>query len=116
MSRRKEALARRKEANAWAKMAKRAKYKRAAVKECCRSTTFQMEGELFDGILLNLQDRNCDKSYPVQKRILRRIVEKRLAQQVYGKVGKNGTCLFRHIARQCESWSMKKLRDYQLCI
>ncbi len=116
LSRQKEATARRKVANAWANIAKGIKYKKAAVKECCRNATFQIEDELFDGILLNLQGRNNNKSYPIQKRILRRIVEKRLAQQVYDKMGKTETCLFRHVARHSTSWSMKKLRKYQMCI
>lgn len=116
LGRNKEAMARRKLANAWMKIAKRGEYKRAAVKECCRNTTFQMEDELFDGIILSLNDRNSKKSYPIQKRILRRIVEKRQAQQVYDNVGRTETCLFRYIARQSTSWSMRKLQKYQMCI
>ena len=78
-----EANARRKVAKNWDKIAHGSRYQKAAAKESCRRATKQMEEELFDGILLNLRCKNKVKSYNAQKRILRRIVEKRQAQQAY---------------------------------
>ena len=75
----------------------------------------QMEEELFDGILLNLRCKNKVKSYNAQKRILRRIVEKRQAQQAYSKVGRRRDRFSSHIYRHCTSKSMSELRDHQLC-
>ncbi|WP_156139277.1 hypothetical protein [Prevotella pectinovora] len=110
-----EANARRKVAKSWDKIAHGSRYQKAAAKESCRRATKQMEEELFDGILLNLRCKNKVKSYNAQKRILRRIVEKRQAQQAYSKVGRRRDRFSSHIYRHCTSKSMSELRDHQLC-
>ena len=66
-----EANARRKVAKSWELVARGVKYRKAAAKESCGRLTQILEGELFDGILLNLKGRNGMKSYACQKRILR---------------------------------------------
>lgn len=84
--------------------------------ELCRSTTLQMEEELFDGILLNLKGgKACSMSYNRQKRILRRVVEKRQAQQVHHKVGRSFDRFSCHMQRHCTSKSMNTIKRYQMC-
>ena len=110
-----EANARRKVVKAWARLANGTKYQTAAVKDVCERTTLQMEEELFDGILLNLRGKNNVKSYSAQKRILRRIVEKRQAQRTHGKISRTEDCFSRHISRYCVSKIMNNLKSYQMC-
>ena len=110
-----EAKARRKVAKSWALVAQGIKYRKAAVKESCDRLTQIMEEELFDGILLNLSGRNGMKSYSCQKRILRRIVEKRQAQSAHHRVGRTGSRYTNYILRECVNKSMEDFRHYQMC-
>ena len=110
-----EANARRKLAKSWALMAKGIKYRKAAVKESCDCLTQILEEELFDGILLNLSGRNGMKSYTCQKRILRRIVEKRQAQSAHRLAGRSGNMFARQLQRYCASQILDCLKRYQLC-
>lgn len=110
-----EANARRKVAKSWALVAKGGKYRKAAVKESCDRLTQILEEELFDGILLNLSRRNGMKSYTCQKRILRRIVEKRQAQSAHRLAGRSGNMFARQLQRYCASKSLGCLKRYQLC-
>lgn len=109
------ANARRKLAKSWMLLARGVKYQKAATKESCKRTTLNLEEELFDGILLNLREKNSEKSYRVQKRILRRIVEKRQAQQTHRLVGRSEDCFARHILRHCIRKSMNDLNHFQFC-
>jgi len=110
-----EANARRKEAKSWALLAHGVKYKEAAAKHSCNLATMQIEDELFDGILLNLCDRNSVKSTSAQKRILRRIVEKRQAQQAHRQIGRTDSRYASHILQRCASQSMSDLHRHQMC-
>lgn len=111
-----EANARRKMAMDWDRVAHGIRYKRAATMEFCRRTTLQMEKELFDGILLNLKGRRAiAMSYNKQKRILRRIVEKRQSQQAYRKAGRSSNRLLNHMQQQCISDSLNKMKRHQMC-
>ena len=110
-----EANARRKVAKSWALVAQGIKYRKAAVKESCDRLTQILEEELFDGILLNLSGRNGMRSYTCQKRILRRIVEKRQAQSAHRLAGRNGNMFTRQLQRYCASQSLDCLKRYQLC-
>ena len=110
-----EANARRKVAKSWALVAQSVKYRKATVKESCDRLTQILEDELFDGILLNLSGRNGMKSYTCQKRILRRIVEKRQAQSAHRLAGRSGNMFTRQLQRYCASQSLNSLRRYQLC-
>jgi len=110
-----EASARRKVAKSWELVAKGVKYRKAAAKESCGRLTQILEGELFDGILLNLKGRNGMKSYACQKRILRRIVEKRQAQSAHRRAGRSGNRFTKQLQHYCASQSLGCLQHYQLC-
>lgn len=110
-----EANARRKVAKSWAVIARSVKYRKAAAKESCDRLTLLLEEELFDGILLNLSGRNGMKSYACQKRILRRIVEKRQAQKAYRRIGRTENRYANYILRECTNKSMGDLRHYKMC-
>lgn len=110
-----EAKARRKVAKSWEVIARSVKYRKAAAKESCDRLTQILEEELFDGIILNLSGRNGMKSYTCQKRILRRIVEKRQAQSVHRRVGRTRSRYTNHIFRECTNKSMGDLRHYKMC-
>lgn len=109
-----EANARRRVANCWDVLGHSSKYKKAAAKESCTRTTQSLEDEIFNGIHLNLSGRNSVKSFSSQKRILRRIVEKRQAQSAYHRIGRTTDRFVSHIQRHCASKSMCDLRHYQL--
>lgn len=110
-----EANARRKVAKSWELVARGIKYRKAAAKESCGRLTQILEGELFDGILLNLKGRNGMKSYACQKRILRRIVEKRQAQSAHRRAGRSGNRFTKQLQHYCASQSLDHLKRYQLC-
>ena len=109
-----EANARRKVAKSWALLVKGVKYRKAAAKESCDRLTLLLEEELFDGILLNLSGRNGMKSYACQKRILRRIVEKRQAQSAHRLAGRSGNMFTKQLQRYCASQSLGCLQRYQV--
>ncbi len=111
-----EANARRKVAKNWDVLARGVKYRKATARMSCRRVTSQLKDELFEGILMNLQGKNGQKSYSVQKRVLRRIVEKRQAQQAHHNVGRTENRFSSHVSRHCVSASMKALRLYQMCV
>lgn len=85
----KEAKARRKINEDWQRVESTCKYLKAATKSIGRSTTDKIAEEVLDGILLSFNKRNSDKSVSEQKRLLRRIVEKRQAQALHDKT-RNG--------------------------
>lgn len=109
------ANARRRLEKSWTLLAHGVKYQKAATKESCKRTTINLEEELFDGILLNLREKNSEKSYRVQKRILRRIVEKRQAQLTHRLVGRSEDRFSRHILQHCIRKSMDDLNNFQFC-
>ena len=104
-----------KSGKSWTLVAQGIKYRKAAVKESCDRLTQIFEEELFDGILLNLSGRNGMRSYTCQKRILRRIVEKRQAQSAHRLAGRSGNMFARQLQRYCASQSLDSLKRYQLC-
>ena len=110
-----EANARRKVAKSWALLAKGVKYRKAAAKESCDRLTLLLEEELFDGMFLNLSGRNGMKSYSCQKRILRRIVEKRQAQSAHRLAGRSGNRFTKQLQHYCASQSLDCLKRYQQC-
>ena len=85
----KEAKARRKVNEDWQRVESTNKYRKAIVINTCRNTTDRIADEVLDGILLSLNDRNSKRSASEQKRLLRRIVEKRQAQALHDKIRKN---------------------------
>ena len=78
-----EAKARRKVSEEWQHIELTCKYRQAVAKIIGMNTTDRIAAEVLDGILLNLSARNSDKSPTEQKRLLRRIVEKRQAQAMH---------------------------------
>ena len=110
-----EANARRMAAKSWALVAQGVKYRKAAVKESCDRLTQILEKELFDGILLNLNKHNSMKSYTCQKRILRRIVEKRQAQSAHRRVGRTESRYTNHIFQESANKSLGDLWCFQMC-
>lgn len=87
--REKEAKVRRKVNEDWQRVEVTSKYRKAANRSVGMSTTDKIATEVLDGILLNLNERNCDKSPSEQKRLLRRIVEKRQAQAIHSRIRNN---------------------------
>lgn len=111
-----EANARRKVAQDWAHLSHCSKkYKKAVAREFTSRTTQMMKEELFDGILLNLHCQEKGKSYNEQKRILRRIVEKRQAQAAFRHIGRRNSRFFVQTQRTNLSKSMDALRRHQFC-
>ena len=85
----KKAKARRKVNEDWQRVESTCKYREAAVRRAGWNTTDRIANEILDGILLSLNTRNREKSASEQKRLLRRIVEKRQAQSVHAITGKD---------------------------
>lgn len=110
----KEAKIRRKIAKRWDMIARGGSYQKACSREYCQCETSELKDELFDGILINLREKNSKKSYSRQKRILRRIVEKRQAQIVHHIVGKTESRFSNYMSRHCISMSMKQMSVNQL--
>lgn len=79
----KEVKARRKINENWQRLELTGKYRKADAKSIGMNTTDKIVTGVLDGILINLSERNSDKSPMEQKRILRRIVEKRQAQAMH---------------------------------
>jgi hypothetical protein len=78
-----EADAHRRTNKRWERVETSDRYRKAATEELCNVTTNKIEIEVLDGILLNLNIRSKMKPSKVQDRILRRIVEKRQAQEAW---------------------------------
>lgn len=81
----KEAKAHRKVNEEWQRIESSHKYCKAAAKRVGRDTTDRIADEVLDGIFLSLNTWNDEKSASEQKRLLRRIVEKRQAQAIHAK-------------------------------
>lgn len=110
-----EAKARRKINKSWEHVETKRRYKRAATHQACMNTTSIIVAECFDGILLQLNERSDSKSYNYQKRILRRIVEKRQAQSIHHTIGRSRDRFANHMRNHSISKSVKELRKIQFC-
>lgn len=85
----KGAKAHRKVNKYWQKVESTGKYCKAAVRMAGWNTTDRIANEVLDGIFLSFNARNEEKSTSEQKRLLRRIVEKRQAQAIHAKTRKS---------------------------
>lgn len=85
----KEAKARRKVNEDWQRVESTDKYCKAVAREAGWNTTDRIADEVLDGILLNLKVRDGEKSVSEQKRLFRRIVEKRHAHAIHTKTRKS---------------------------
>lgn len=81
----KEAKTRRKVNENWQRIELSSKYCKAVAKRAGRDTIDRIANEVLNGIFLSLKTRNDGKSPSEQKRLLRRIVEKRQAQAIHAK-------------------------------
>lgn len=106
-----ETNARRVIAKSWALLA----HHKTVVRETCDRLSQILEDEIFDGILQNLNGRNGLKSYSCQKRILRRIVEKRQAQSAHRLVGRRTNWSIEQMQCSCAPPSLSNLQCYQQC-
>lgn len=85
----KEARARRKVNEDWQRVESTGKYRKAVARGAGWNTTDRIADEVLDGIFLSLKVRDEEKSVSEQKRLLRRIVEKRQAQAIHTKTRKS---------------------------
>lgn len=111
-----QAEARREEVKKWQEMANTLKYKLAAVKQARLDATSEIINECFDGILLNLKERSSSKSHNVQKRILRRIIEKRQAQSIHRLVGRSNDRSSNFMENYSFSKSALDIHNYRFCV
>lgn len=109
MTKAREAKARRKVAEKWSCVGSTPRYIRAAVREASYNSVRAIRDEAFDGILLSLSSRNSNKSMNVQKRLLRRIVEKRQAQIAHHYLGHTEDLTASYATSRCSSRCMRKL-------
>lgn len=116
MKKRTEANARRKVAKRWEIVGRGSKYKHAAARESSMMVALQIEGEVFDGILLSLSSRKEKYSQSRKKRLLRRIVEKRQAQAAFKRVGRSENLFTSRLMEECFCRCMHELHRYQNCI
>lgn len=107
-----EANARRKVAKRWAKVGSGACYKLAAIRRASIIVEGHIRAEAFDGFLLALSENNSAKSISFQKRILRRIIEKRQAQAVHRYLGHGDDRLPEYLSLTCGKRSMRKLYNF----
>lgn len=107
-----EANARRKVAKKWARIGLGVGYKRAAIREAAHNVEELIKEEAFDGFLLLLSEGNRNKSMSFQKRILRRIIEKRQAQAVHRYLGHGDDRLPDYLSLACGKHSMRKLYGF----
>lgn len=110
-----EANARRKVNKSWEKMEHTPRYRSASAKEVCDTITKKIEVEVLDGILLNLNIKSQAKPASVQNRILRRIVEKRLAQASHKKYGRTEDLTSVHVSLTSTSHCMEVIRKKRFC-
>lgn len=75
------------------------KYRNHVALETCQRITDTLKSELFDGFSIVLNSRNCTKSEKIQKRIMRRIIEKRQAQATHQKLGRTADLFVPKIER-----------------
>lgn len=105
-----------KESSNWDIMAKNRRYSKAVAKDLSREVTAWAVEECLDGICLNLSDGNCMRSDAVQKRILRRIVEKRQAQANHRRVGRTQSLLASYLEKSCCSSTMAEIHHARFCL
>lgn len=111
-----EADARRKTAKKWQSLEKTKSYKKTVLKFYCDKMTDELKDELFDGILISLKKRNEEKSIAVKQRIIRRVVEKKLAQSTHRFMNRTEDMLTNSTVRSCVRRSMKTIKRYQMCM
>ena len=98
----------------WTKIACGIRYKYAATEEMYRNTMQEMENQMSDGVIqLSLSSRYRDKSINVQKRVLRRIIEKKQSQMAHRFFGHTDNLLTKRIANVFSKRCMKEVSRHQ---
>lgn len=103
-------------AKRWTIVGNSMQYKLAAVRKASLNSLNNIKNEVFEGFLITLSPRYKEKSINVQKRVLRRIVEKRQAQITHKYIGHTDDLVGSHIVSAYSSKCMRKLHEYQNCI
>lgn len=111
-----ETNARRRIAESWHRVGSSKKYRRAAMREAYFSILSEIKEELFDGIFISLSPRYDNKSRMQQKRVVRRIVEKRQAQAAFKLYGHTENLQYAHEAASYSKRCVRNLHRYCNCI
>jgi hypothetical protein len=109
-SKRAKTNARQKTNKRWKYVEASARYCQAAIGQLCSVITNKIEMEVLDGIFLNLKVKSQVKPSHVQERILRRIIEKRLAQASHKIHGRPENLTTIHVTRTSTSKCMEDIR------
>jgi len=110
-SKRAKANARRKINKRWKYVEVSARYCQAAFEQLRSIITNKIEMEVLDGIFLNLKVKSQVEPSHVQERILRRIVEKRLAQASHKIHGRSKDLTTTYVNLTCTSKCMEDIRN-----
>ena len=98
----------------WTKIACGIGYKYAATEETYKNSMQEIEDEMSDGgKLLPLSSRYRNKSINVQKRVLRRIIEKKQSQMAHRFFGHTDNLLTKRIANVFSKRCMKEVSRHQ---
>lgn len=108
-----EANARRKVAKSWAFLGAGNKYRKAAVGESCSRITSEIKENFINGIFFDFCEKNSTKSANVQKRLIRRIVEKRQAQASHRRTGHTQDLFASYLVRECCSKCMDEINRFR---
>lgn len=103
------------EAEAWKHESEKPRYCKSSAKDASVAVIKKIKSELFDGVMLNLAERNGEKSRNRQERLLRRIVEKRQAQAAFRLVGHRIDLLAASMVLNCSARCMRSLNRHRHC-
>lgn len=99
----------------WAFVAQGSRYVRALAKQDCCQTSKELTDELFDGGEICLSQRHSMKSSKAQRRIVRRIAEKKLAQKAWRHTAQTLGRYVSHVVEHSIGECMADVRQQQLC-
>lgn len=92
----------------WQYLQNTKKYRKARSKEAWSNTCQRIAEEMLDGIFINLNGRHSEDSPSIQKKLMRRVIEKRQAQATFRKTGRTRNLQFASEieinTRKCIEW------------
>ena len=97
-------------AEAWQRKSRTRDYRRAASKVVTNRTNEMIVKDVLDGVLLNLDVARNGATASVQRRVLRRIVEKRQAQAICRVWGNNAGLFGERLTRRCTGRCVSELQ------
>lgn len=100
----------------WQIVERSGRYRRCALQKSYQSVANDIEETLMDGIFISLKEHSMKKSGNVQKRQLRRIVEKRHAQAVHHLLGHSKEAFASRMVEEYTSRSMAAIHLKQICV